>query len=73
MLRRLDLRGPLQDVRSVLPRPVAAGEGPLEEVRAIVADVRQRGDVALRDMTARFDGAELEAIRVDSHGGCRCS
>ena len=65
MLRRLDLRGPLQDVRSVLPRPVAAGEGPLEEVRAIVADVRQRGDVALRDMTARFDGAELEAIRVD--------
>ena len=65
MLRRLDLRGPLQDVRSVLPRPVAAGEGPLEEVRAIVADVRERGDVALRDMTARFDGAELEAIRVD--------
>ena len=54
MLRRLDLRGPLQDVRSVLPRPVAAGEGPLEEVRAIVADVRQRGDVALRDMTARM-------------------
>ena len=66
MLRRLDLRGPLQDVRSVLPRPVAAGEGPLEEVRAIVADVRERGDVALRDMTARFDGVELEAIRVDS-------
>jgi len=65
MLRRLDLRGPLQDVRSVLPRPVAAGEGPLEEVRAIVADVRQRGDAALRDMTNRFDGVELEAIRVD--------
>ena len=65
MLRRLDLRGPLQDVRSLLPRPVAAGEGRLEEVRAIVADVRQRGDAALRDMTNRFDGVELEAILVD--------
>ncbi len=65
MLRRLDLRGSVQDVRSVLPRPAVAGEGPLEEVRAILADVRQRGDIALLEMTSRFDGADLETIRVD--------
>ena len=65
MLRRLDLRGSVQDVRSVLPRPMVAGEGPLEEVRAILADVRQRGDIALLEMTSRFDGADLETIRVD--------
>ncbi|GIT77521.1 MAG: hypothetical protein Ct9H300mP31_20520 [Acidimicrobiaceae bacterium] len=65
MLRRLDLRGSVQDVRSVLPRPAMAGEGPLDEVRAILADVRQRGDIALLEMTSRFDGADLEAIRVD--------
>ena len=65
MLRRLDLRGSVQDVRSVLPRPAVAGEGPLEEVRAILADVRQRGDVALLELTSRFDGADLAAIRVD--------
>ena len=65
MLRRLDLRGSVQDVQSVLPRPAIAGEGPLDEVRAILADVRQRGDIALLEMTSRFDGADLEAIRVD--------
>ena len=65
MLRRLDLRGSVQDVQSVLPRPAIAGEGPLEEVRAILADVRQRGDIALLEMTSRFDGADLETIRVD--------
>ena len=65
MLRRLDLRGSVQDVQSVLPRPAIAGEGPLDEVRAILTDVRQRGDIALLEMTSRFDGADLEAIRVD--------
>ena len=65
MLRRLDLRGSVQDVQSVLPRPAIAGEGPLDEVRAILADVRQRGDIALLEMTSRFDGADLEAIRVN--------
>ena len=69
MLRRLDLRGPLGDLRSVLPRPesggAGAGDGPLEVVRGILDDVRTRGDEALRDLTARFDGAELPSIRVD--------
>ena len=39
-------------------------EGPVAEVRAIVDDVRTRGDAALREYTARFDRVELNEIRV---------
>ena len=53
MLRRLDLRGPLGDLAVVLPRPSTADDGPLDAVRAIVADVRDRGDMAIRELTAR--------------------
>jgi histidinol dehydrogenase len=37
-----------------------------EEVRAIGAAVRERGDAAVRELTARFDGADLppEGLRV---------
>lgn len=36
----------------------------LERVRAIVDDVRERGDDALRDYTARLDGVRLESFAV---------
>jgi histidinol dehydrogenase len=36
-------------------------EAPSADVAAIVADIRARGDVALRELTARFDGADLES------------
>ena len=64
MLQRLDLRGVTGDLRGTLPRPQAQVEPPIEEVRAILADVRERGDVALREMTKRFDGARIDALRV---------
>ncbi len=65
MLNRLDLRGLAPgDWRARLPRPDAGGDEPVEAVRAIIADVRARGDEALRDLTARFDGVELASIRV---------
>ncbi|MCL2324106.1 MAG: histidinol dehydrogenase, partial [Actinomycetia bacterium] len=35
-----------------------------EAARDIVADVVARGDAALRDYTARFDGVELDELRV---------
>lgn len=66
MLQRLDLRGIRGDLRSVLPRPKAQVEPPIDEVRAIVADVRSRGDEALRDLTERFDGARIDELRVPS-------
>ena len=41
-------------------------EPPIEEVRALLADVRERCDDALRELTARFDGAEIDDLRVPS-------
>lgn len=65
MLRRLDLRGSsADDLRTSLPRPEAAKEPPVAAVQAILADVRARGDQAVREYTERFDGVALDAFRV---------
>ncbi|MDD9369398.1 MAG: histidinol dehydrogenase [Acidimicrobiales bacterium] len=65
MLRRLDLRGTgTDDLRRRLPRPAAQTEPPIEEVRALLAEVREHGDDALRSFAARFDGVELDELRV---------
>src|SRR2546423_11554059 len=65
MLKRLDLRGRTgDDLAQALARPDAGGDGPLVAVRETIADVRKRGDDALRDLTARFDGCQLEALRL---------
>jgi histidinol dehydrogenase len=66
MLKRLDLRGRGPDFRDSLPRPNLGDEGPVAEVRAIVDDVRRRGDAALRDYTARFDRVALDTLQVPS-------
>lgn len=64
MLQRLDLRGHTGDLAERLPAPAAVEEGPTEVVRTIVERVRDGGDVALRELTARFDGAEIDDLRV---------
>ena len=58
MLARVDLRGS-SDVRRALARPAAPGSDVGEAVAAIIADVRKRGDAAVRDFTERFDGCRL--------------
>src|SRR3954469_24511832 len=63
MLTRLDLRG-VADVASRLPRPGAEGDEPVAAVRSILDAVREKGDVAVRELTARFDGVELDDLRV---------
>src|SRR5262249_20785652 len=63
MLARVDLRGSA-DVRAALARPPAASNGVAAAVAAIVAEVRARGDEALRACTERFDGARLDALAV---------
>jgi histidinol dehydrogenase len=65
MLKRLDLRGAGTDVAAHLPRPTLGGEEPVAAVRAILADVEARGDAAVREYTARFDGVDLVTARVD--------
>ena len=54
VLQRLDLRGVTGELRGLLPRPQAQVEPPIDEVRALLADVRVRGDVALRELTDRI-------------------
>jgi histidinol dehydrogenase len=63
VLNRLDLRG-VTDLEGRLPRPSVDGDEPVGAVREILADVRERGDDALLDLTRRFDGVALTAIRV---------
>ncbi|WP_093260167.1 histidinol dehydrogenase [Thermostaphylospora chromogena] len=65
MISRIDLRQGLpSDLRAVLPRAALDVETALEAVRPICEDVRHRGVAALRELTARFDGVEIESTRV---------
>ncbi len=66
MLNRLDLRGvPDADLAARLPRPDLATEEPVAAVRAVLAEVREGGDEAVRRLTLRFDGVDLVRSRVD--------
>ncbi|HVF19030.1 MAG TPA: histidinol dehydrogenase [Mycobacteriales bacterium] len=66
MLRRIDLRGAAvpADVASSLPRAQLDVGAALAAVEPICADVRDRGDAAVRDATARFDGVDVAHPRV---------
>ncbi|MGI8758170.1 MAG: histidinol dehydrogenase [Acidimicrobiales bacterium] len=64
MLQRLDVRGFDGDLRARLPRPQAALEPPVAEVQGILAQVRQRGDDAVRELTERFDGGVIDDLAV---------
>lgn len=46
-------------------RSVAFDPELMNVVSAIIADVRARGDEALIDYTSRFDGVELQELRID--------
>ncbi|HEX2737282.1 MAG TPA: histidinol dehydrogenase [Acidimicrobiia bacterium] len=66
MLSRLDLRafnGDTAALASLLARPGGDDE-PVAAVREIIAAVRERGDAALRELTARFDGCAIDDLRV---------
>jgi len=65
MLNRLDLRGvPADAVAKRLPRPDGGGDEPVAAVQTILAEVRARGDEAVREFTERFDGVRLNEFRV---------
>ena len=63
LLTRLDRRGAAAPAAD-LPRPGLGGDDPVEVVRAILADVAERGDVAVRDQTERLDGVRLDELQV---------
>ena len=61
----LDLRGKGTHVREFLPTPQDPGADVAEAVAEIIEDVRVRGDVAVAELTSRFDGVILDTARVD--------
>jgi histidinol dehydrogenase len=65
VLARVDVRGG-RDLRAALPRPAAAGVDArvVESVRGILAEVRSRGDDAVRDYSVQFDGVRLDELTV---------
>jgi histidinol dehydrogenase len=53
--------------RAALIRPVQTiGAKTRESVASLLADVRERGDAALRDITLRFDGSKMERFEVSA-------
>jgi histidinol dehydrogenase len=51
-------------MRAIRDRNVAFDDAHVSEVAAIIRDVRTRGDAALIDYTARFDGVQLRASEL---------
>jgi histidinol dehydrogenase len=67
MLTTIDLRGrSLGDVRRLLPRAAQDVSAALAVVRPLCEDVRTRGADAVRDATARFDGVDVDELRVSA-------
>ncbi len=64
MLTPLDLRGSPGDLADRLPRPPAGGGEPVAATAEILSAVRQEGDAAVRRLTARFDGVDLDDLEV---------
>ena len=66
MIRILHLEDPAQRRQALELRASAAmPAGVAATVSGIIADVRERGDVAVRELTAKFDGAQLDALFLD--------
>ncbi len=67
MISRQDLRGRTLSARELtdaLPRPELDVAGAAEVVAPILADVRERGAAALRELAERFDGVRPVHLRV---------
>ena len=67
MLRRIDLRGQnlsTRELLDVVPRAEVDIDAALETVRPLLADVRSRGEAALREYGERFDGVVPDSLRV---------
>src|SRR3954447_22700363 len=65
MLTTIDLRGrDAADARRLLPRAAQDVTAALSVVRPLCDDIRTRGADAVRDATARFDGVEIDDLRV---------
>ncbi len=67
VISRIDLRGRTlsrRELLEALPRPELDVESATAAVEPILADVRDRGAAALRDLAEKFDGVRPEHLRV---------
>lgn len=68
MISRIDLRGDTLPeggaLRDLLPRADFDVAAALDKVRPICEDVHHRGDAALIEYAKRFDGVELDRVKV---------
>ena len=67
MLRRLDLRGSRpspSELLALIPRAATDVSTALDAARALIDDVRERGEAALLDQAERFDRVRPPAVRV---------
>ncbi|MDX1658946.1 MAG: histidinol dehydrogenase [Nitriliruptorales bacterium] len=64
MLRVIDLRGDSSDPREHFPRPATDRADVAAAVNGILDDVLERGDAAVRELTQKFDGVELDDFLV---------
>ena len=64
MLTLIDLRGYRGDLLQKVPRPALDREAARESVRALVRDVRERGDAAVGEASKRFGGSAAEPRRI---------
>jgi histidinol dehydrogenase len=65
VLTRLDLRGDRRgDPRAVLPRAQLDVEVAVEAVRPVCEAVRDRGAIAVRELTETYDDVRLDELRV---------
>lgn len=54
----------LRDIRRITKRDQVESEDIRKAVEAILADIEQRGDAAVREYTKRFDGVDLDSFLV---------
>jgi len=64
MLRRIDLRHGLGNVRNLIPRGAVDVTAALEVVVPLLEDVRKRGSAAILDATEKLDGVRPKSLRV---------
>lgn len=72
-LRLIDVRGTNPDYRAVVPRGAFDVEHAVAVVEPICAAVAERGEAALREFAAKFDGVEPEHLRVPVEELARCA
>ena len=63
-MRRIKLESGQRLTEALLQRSGGIDAAVEEAARGIVEDVRERGDAAVREYTARFDGVQLSELRV---------